>query len=50
MSLVFSVSVPIELFAPFNVNVRRHLKDLWAMLGQHWDKEVEPGEEAKFLK
>ena len=38
------------MFAPFSVHMRRLLKGIWTKNGQHWDKEVEPGEEAEFLR
>ena len=50
LSLVSSVFHPIGLFAPFSVHMRRLLKGIWTKNGQHWDKEVEPGEDAKFLR
>ena len=50
LSLVSSVFDPIGLFAPFSVHMRRLLKGIWTKNGQHWDKEVEPGEEAEFLR
>ena len=37
------------MFAPFSVHTRRLLKGLWTKNGQHWDNEVEPGDEADFL-
>ena len=30
--------------------MRRLLKGIWTKNGQHWDKEMEPGEEAEFLR
>ena len=50
LSLVSSVFDPIGLFAPFSVHMRRLLKGIWTKNGQHWDNEVEPGEEAEFLR
>ena len=50
LSLVSSVFDPIGLFAPFSVHMRRLLKSIWTKNGQHRDKEVEPGEEAEFLR
>ena len=50
LSLVSSVFDPIGLFAPFSVHMRQLLKSIWTKNGQHWDNEVEPGEEAEFLK
>ena len=50
LSLVSSVFDPIELFAPFSVHMRRLLKGIWTKNRQHRDKEVEPGEEAEFLR
>ena len=50
LSLVSSVFDPIGLFAPFSVQMRRLLKVIWTKNGQHWDSEVEPGEEEEFLK
>ena len=50
LSLVSSVFDPIGLFAPFRVHMRRLLKGIWTKNGQHWDSEVEPGEEEDFLK
>ena len=50
LSLVFSVFDPIGLFASFSVHMRRLLKGNWTKNGQPWDKEVEPGEEAEFLR
>ena len=50
LSLVFSVFDPIGLFAPFNVHMRRLLKGIWTKNGQHWDNEVEPGDEAELLR
>ena len=49
-SLVSSLFDPIGLFAPFSVHMRRLLKGIWTKNGQHWDNEVEPGDEAEFLK
>ena len=48
--LVSSVFVPIGLFAPFSVTRRRLLKGIWTKNGQHWDNQVELGEEAEFLR
>ena len=50
LSLVSSVFDPIGLFAPFSVQMRKLLKGIWTMNGQHWDNEVEPGDEAEFLR
>ena len=50
LSLVSSVFDPIGVFAPFSVHMRRLLKGIWTKNGQHWDKEVEPSEEAEFLR
>ena len=50
MSLVSSVFDPIGLFAPFSVHMRRLLKGIWIKNGQHWDNEVEPGDEVEFLR
>ena len=50
LSLVSSVFDPIGLFAPFSVHMRRLLKGIWTKNGQHWDNEVEPGEEEDFLR
>ena len=50
LSLVSSVFDPIGLFAPFGVHVRRPLKGIWTKNGQRWDNEVEPGDEAEFLR
>ena len=50
LSLVSSLFEPIGLFAPFIVHMRRFLKSIWTKNGQHWDNEVEPGEEAEFLR
>ena len=50
LSLVSSVFDLIGLFAPFSVHMRRLLKGIWTKNGQHWDNEVEPGDEAEFLK
>ena len=50
LSLVSSVFDPIGLFAPFSVRMRRLRKGIWTKDGQHWDNEVEPGDEAVFLK
>ena len=30
--------------------MRRLLKSIWTKNGQHWDKEVEPDDEAEFLR
>ena len=49
-SLVSSVLEPIGLFAPFSVHMRRLLKGIRTKNGQHWDKEVQPGHEAEFLR
>ena len=49
-SLVSSVFDPIGLFAPFRVHMRRLLKGTWTKNGQHWDNEVEPGDEEEFIK
>ena len=48
LSLVSSVFDPIGLFALFSVTMRL-LKGIWTKNGQHWDNQVEPGEEAEFL-
>ena len=50
LSVVSSVFDAIGLFAPLSVHMRRLLKSIWTKNGQHWDKEVEPGDEAKFLR
>ena len=50
LSLVSSVFDPIGLFAPFSVHMRRLLKGNWTKNRQHWENEVEPGEEAEFLR
>ena len=50
MSLLYSVVDPIGLFAPFSVHMRRLLKGIWTKNGQHWHNEVEPGDEAEFLR
>ena len=51
LTLVSSVFDPIGLFfAPFSVHMRRLLKGIWTKNGQHWDNEVEPGDEAEFLR
>ena len=49
MSLISSVFDPIELFAPFSVQMRRLLKSICTENGQHLDNKVEPGD-AKELK
>ena len=49
LSLVSSVLDPIGLFASFKFTMRRLFKGIWTKNGQHWDKKVEPGEEADFL-
>ena len=38
------------IVAPFTVHMRRLLKGIWTKNGQHWDNEVEPGDEAEFLR
>ena len=50
MSWVASVFDPIGLFAAFGVHARRLLKGIWTKNGQLWDNEVEPGDEAEFLR
>ena len=50
LSLKSSVFDPIGLFAPFSVHMRRLLKGIWTKNGPHWDNEVEPSEEEKFLR
>ena len=50
LSLIASVFVPLGLFAPFSVHVRRLLKSIWTKNGQHWDNSVELNEEEEFLK
>ena len=50
LSLVSSVFDPIGLFAAFSVHMRRLLKGFWTKNGQHWDNEVDPVDEADFLK
>ena len=50
LSLVSSVFDPIGLFAPFSVHMTRLLKGIWTKNRQHWENEVEPGEEAEFLR
>ena len=50
LSLVSLVFDPIGLFAPFTVHMRRLLRGIWTKNGQHWDNEMEPGDEAKFLR
>ena len=50
LSLVSSLFDPIGLFAPYSVHIRRLLKGIWTKNGQHWDKEVEPGDKAEFLR
>ena len=50
LSLVSSVFDPIGLFAPFSVHMRRLLKGIWTKNEQHWDNDVEPGDEEEFLR
>ena len=50
LSLVSSVFGSIGLFAPFSVHMKRLLKGIWTKKGQHCDNEVEPGDEAEFLR
>ena len=50
LSLVTLVFDPIGLIAPFSVHMRRLPKSIWTKNGQHWDSEVEPGEEKEFLR
>ena len=50
LTLASSVFNPIGLFAPFSVRMRRLLKGIGSKNGQHWDNEVEPGDEAEFLR
>ena len=50
LSLLPSVFDPIGLFASFSVSMRRILKGIWTKKGQHWDNQVEPGQEAEFLR
>ena len=50
LSLVSSVFDPMGLFAPFSVHMRRLLKGIWTKKGQHWDNDVEPADEAEFLR
>ena len=50
LSLLSSVFDPIGLFAPFSVTMRRLLKGIPTKIGRHWDNEMEPGEEAEFLR
>ena len=50
LSLVFSLFDPIGLFAPFSVHMRRFMKGIWTNNGQHWENEVEPGDEAEILR
>ena len=45
LSLVSSVFDAVGFLAPFSVHMRRILKGIWTNNGQHWDNEVEPGEE-----
>ena len=50
LSVVSSEFDPIGLIAPFSVHMRRLLNGIWTKNGQHLDNEVEPGDEAEFLK
>ena len=50
LPLVSSVFDPIGFFAPFSVHMRRLLKGIWNKNEQHWDNEVEPGDEAELLR
>ena len=50
LSLVSSVFDPIGLFASFSFHMRRRLKGILCKNGQHWDNEVEPGEEEEFMR
>ena len=50
LTLASSVFDQIGLFAPFSVRMRRLLKGIGAKNGQHWDNELEPGDEAEFLR
>ena len=50
LSLVSSECERIGLFAPFRAQMRLILKSIRIRNGQHWDNEVEPGEEEEFLK
>ena len=50
LSLVSSEFDSIGLFPPFSVQFRRLLKSIWFKNWQHWDNEVESGDEAEFLK
>ena len=44
------LSLVSSVFDPFSVHMRRLLKGIWTKKGQHWDNEVELGDEAKFLR
>ena len=46
LALVSSAFDQFRLFSPFIVHIRRLLKSIWTKNGQHWDKEVLPGETA----
>ena len=48
-SLLSSIFDTIGLLDPISVHLRRLRKGVWTKNGQHWDSEVEPGEEA-FLR
>ena len=50
LSLVSSLFNTIGLFARFSVQMRRLLKGIWTKNGQHWDNEIEPDDEAEFLR
>ena len=50
LPLVSSVFDPLGLFAPFNDEMHRLLKNMWSKFGQRWDNQIEPEAEARILK
>ena len=50
LSLVSKVFDPIGLVAPFTVDARLLLKDIWRVSGQHWDEELPKNIVERFLE
>ena len=50
LSLVSKIFDPIGLVAPFTVGARLLLKDIWRVIGQHWDEELPKDTFERFLE
>ena len=50
LNLVSKVFDPIGLVAPFTVDARLLLKDIWRVSGQHWDKKIPKDNVERFFE